>query len=406
MATTAVIDEERFLFYAAASRAEELVVLSFRSSDEEGNPEQPSVLVDEVRRLFAPALWERRTIRTLAQLTWPEDAAPSQRERARARAAAGPRSEPPGIGDLQTVAAREALRHRSVVSAGTLEAYAACPVKWLVEKELEPESLAPDPDAIARGDFVHRVLERTLRALRDSRGSARIDANSLPEAERLLADAIDAERSRRPVAVGKTAAAGAARKAADDLRSYLHHAAGIDTGHEPRELELRFGMDDEGLPALELGGGALRVRGVIDRVDIDAHGTAVVLDYKSGLQSGSWAAAKWADEQRLQVALYMLAVRDLLGLRPVAGLYQPMRGELRARGALERSPAVEQLTGPAFVRTDVLDPEQLAELLETAETAALALADGIRAGRLRPQPATCAWGGGCQFPGICRSVRT
>ena len=90
------------------------------------------------------------------------------------------------------------------------------------------------------------------------------------------------------------------------------------------------------LPALELGDGLdrVRVRGMIDRVDTDGHGHAVVRDYKSGARRQGWAAANWAAERQLQVALYMLVVRELVGLEPVGGFYQPLRGDdLRARGA-------------------------------------------------------------------------
>ena len=42
--------------------------------------------------------------------------------------------------------AREALgrmRHTEILSAGALEAYADCPVRWLIERELQPEPLTP-----------------------------------------------------------------------------------------------------------------------------------------------------------------------------------------------------------------------------------------------------------------------
>ena len=46
---------------------------------------------------------------------------------------------------------------------------------------------------------------------------------------------------------------------------------------EPHGLELKFGFEDEegSLPALVLGGGSdvVRVRGVIDRVDVDPAGS-------------------------------------------------------------------------------------------------------------------------------------
>ena len=48
------LDRERYLFYLCCSRAERLLVLSSRSSDEEGNPQSQSFFVEDVRDLLAP----------------------------------------------------------------------------------------------------------------------------------------------------------------------------------------------------------------------------------------------------------------------------------------------------------------------------------------------------------------
>ena len=48
------LDRERYLFYVCCSRAERLLVLSSRSSDEEGNPQPQSFFVEDVRELLAP----------------------------------------------------------------------------------------------------------------------------------------------------------------------------------------------------------------------------------------------------------------------------------------------------------------------------------------------------------------
>ena len=67
------LDRERYLFYVCASRAERLLVLSSRSSDEEGNPQTESYFVDDVRQLLAEGA-ELRS-RSLSEVTWrPEDA--------------------------------------------------------------------------------------------------------------------------------------------------------------------------------------------------------------------------------------------------------------------------------------------------------------------------------------------
>jgi len=199
--------------------------------------------------------------------------------------------------------------------------------------------------------------------------------------------------------------AGGLRAIEADLRRYLEHEAAGGCEWRPYGLEVRFGFaaDQEipSLPPLELGDGHDRVlvRGMIDRVDVDDGGSALVRDYKSGATRQQYPAARWSAERRLQVALYMLVVRELIGLEPVGGFYQPLRGDdLRARGMFIKGTAV----GSAVVANDARDPAELHAELEDAASRAVALAVQLRAGRLTPCPQTCSRGG-CSYPAICRS---
>jgi RecB family exonuclease len=190
-----------------------------------------------------------------------------------------------------------------------------------------------------------------------------------------------------------------------DLDRYLAHAAKAASPLEPSELELGFGFaeDDERgegstLPALELGDG-VKLRGRIDRVDVGADGEAVVYDYKGARAP---AAARWVRDGDLQVALYMRAVEELLGLRAVGGFYQPLSGEdLRARGVLDGDSDLElECAGP-----DVREHPEVRELLAQAAAAARHAAAEAGRGELQARPHTCAFRGGCMYPTICRSER-
>jgi RecB family exonuclease len=199
--------------------------------------------------------------------------------------------------------------------------------------------------------------------------------------------------------------AAALRSIAADLRRYLEYEASNGSDWEPEGLELRFGFEGEegSLRPVVLGEGTDRVllRGVIDRVDVEDGGTghAIVRDYKSGGARPEYKGAQWRSDRQLQVALYMVAVRELLGLRPVAGLYQPLGGEdLRGRGVfLEGARA-----GRRLVPKDVRNQADLDEVLADAEARAVELAARLRAGDLTPCPETCSRDG-CSYPGICRS---
>ena len=92
----------------------------------------------------------------------------------------------------------------------------------------------------------------------------------------------------------------------------------------PRELEVSF-------KAYELAPG-VAVGGKIDRVDADPMSArGIVVDYKSGAAP---SATQIHDEARLQIPLYLLVLRDQLGLEPMGGVYMPLGGGRRARGML------------------------------------------------------------------------
>jgi ATP-dependent helicase/DNAse subunit B len=392
------LGDERFVFYTTITRPQRRLILSCRDADEDGNPAQPSFFVQDVRALLHEL---PETHRPLSAVTWPLQQAPTDAERQRAEALAGPRRQPHPIAPL-SAAATALLRQRDVLSAGALEKYARCPVRWLVESELQPERFEPDPEAMTRGSCIHAVLERAL-----SRLSWPLDEAALAQAETIVREIVAEEAPRFTLGRGAAAQAAAAHEIVADVLRLLRHEAQAGGAFRPAELELQFGMgaDEQALPALELEGegaaaGLLRLRGVIDRVDLDGAGRALVRDYKSGRKGRGWPVANWQREDQLQVALYMVAVRQLLRREPAGGVYQPLRGEdLRARGAVRS----DVNAGTLVVDTDRRDEEALEAELEAASLRACQLAARLRSGALAPSPETCG-PGGCAYPGICRVV--
>ncbi len=420
------LEHERYLFYATVTRATEQVVLSYRSSDEEGGIELPSPFIADVADLLDSGWMARRRRRLLADVVWPLAEAPTAREAARARAlaAAAAHTAAATSGSYELPALGEAalghVRHHRIVSAGALECYADCPVKWLVERELRPEPLAPEADYFIRGRVVHTVLELLYRRL-----GAPLSEASLGGARKivgeLLAEHAGAVGAGQPPAIR----AGLVRSIEADIGRFLECEASSAGTWPPEMLELRFGFEDEqeddeeqeedgsdapgepkpSLPAFELPGGT-RVRGMIDRVDVEpAHRgaaggrRAIVRDYKTGGTRSEFQGSHWEPDRQLQVPLYMLAVKQLLGLEPVAGFYQPLGGDdLRPRGVFTEGAPV----GEGVLATDERGPEELSAVLEGTAARAAELAAGLRAGRIPPQPDTCSRYG-CAYPGICRA---
>jgi ATP-dependent helicase/DNAse subunit B len=381
---------ERHLFYAVLSRPHEILGLGWHVSDDEGQPVSRSLFVEDLCDLFDEELPDRRRRRALGAVAGP---------------AAGPllaafRTGPEPLRDARLL---ERLRER-VWSASSFERWLGCPVKWYVETLLDPATLEPEAEPLAQGGLAHEVLHETLEGLRMARGSARLDGASLPLALELLGQALERHEPARPLSVTAAGRAAIGRRLRYELERYLVYAAGAEGGLEPAELELGFGFaaeDERGegstLGPFELGGG-VRMRGRIDRVDLTPAGEAVLVDYKSGKGT---AVAKWEEERKLQLSLYMLAVEQLLGRPAVAGLYQPLSGDLRARGLIDEDGGLEL----GLFKNDVLEHDQARELLEAAAATARTIAAEAARGELEARPGSCAWGGGCSYPSICRCER-
>jgi len=391
---------ERYLLYAVASRPEELLVLSWHAADDDGEAVARSLFVDDLCDLFEESLSEGRLRRPLGAVGWGEPA-PAAR-----RPVAAPFA---GLhhADLILDGAGHTGQPRPW-SASSLELWIRCPVLWFVERVLRPQGLDPDSEPMVRGALAHAALKDALEGLRRETGSARVTKVSLGLARELLGRALEENEGGFSLSAAPERRPGLRRRLQSDLERYLEYAAELDSPLEPIHLELGFGFGPEedqaaegpasGLPPLDLGGGVL-LRGRIDRIDVDAAGEAVVYDYKTGRVL---PAAKWEGKGNIQLALYMRAVENLLELRAVAGLYQPLRGrDLRARGVLDAEASVQL----DCLKGDRLEGSEVRELLDWAATTAREAAAQANRGELAPRPDTCAFKGGCSYPSICRCER-
>lgn len=312
-----------------------------------------------------------------------------------ARSQGGPLgARPHPIEPLRDEGVLQELRSRALWSASSLETWVSCPVKWFVERVLRADEIDPRPEPIARGGLAHAALKSTLERLRERNGSARLTPASLGLAKRLLREALAEHEPLYPLSVAPERLPGARRRLAVDLERYLEYAAEQASPLEPTHLELEFGFEQDGLPPLDIGEGIL-LRGRIDRVDVDGE-QAVVYDYKG---RSAPAGARWLIDGAFQVALYMRAVRQLLGEDPVGGFYQPLAGrDIKARGVIDADSGLDL----DCVRTDRFEREDLLGLIDECVAIARQAAREARSGALIPRPDTCAYNGGCAYPTICR----
>ena len=366
------VARERYLLYACISRAEEAVSFSYRSSDEDGNAIAASPFLDDILRLFHDVPRRRRL---LADVIWSPQEAPTPREfRLAAAGVTGNTPPPRDAAEPRRLggAALGHIRHARRVSPGAMEKFAACPVAWLVERQLHPEELEPEAEPLVKGSLIHAALARVMAGEPDVLGTLEAPDDLAPGA---------------PAAVRAAILAGIVA----ELERYLADPASAPAaGFTPTRLEFAFDV--------ELADG-LAVTGVIDRVDTDGAGRAIVVDYKSGRDRIERAGARWLSDHTFQAGLYMLAARRLLGLDPIGGVYQPLAGrDLRPRGA-----ALAE-AGLSLRPNDILERPELEALLAEVEAEVNRLAGVLGRGELTPCPETCS-PDGCRHPGICWAGR-
>ena len=170
-----------------------------------------------------------------------------------------------------------------------------------------------------------------------------------------------------------------------DLEAFVREEAAADMPLVPRRFEVLFGSErsaPELQRGLELAEG-ITLSGKIDRIDVDPFSArGIVQDYKAGKYAHS--AQQIESEKRLQIPLYMLVLRDLVGVEPLGGLYRPLSGERKARGLLRAEAREDGI--PGFAKNDYLAEEEFWGKVEGARELAVGIVERIRTGDVQHDP--------------------
>jgi ATP-dependent helicase/nuclease subunit B len=423
------VSRDRYLFYTACTRATRRLTLVREAATDEGSPREPSPFWDELRSLFPAEELARATKRRpLSALTWPLESAPSERERLRALAslAAEPAERPTAEAlarandgwerrldralraferpaRLRHPLVREQLAQRTSFNVTELERFADCSSAWLVDRVLEPRTIDAEVDAKLRGSVAHTALSRFFSGLPKELGTDRVDTQLVEAAvgfmRRCLAGAVEGVRMEMTTLQRRELEQGLWR----DLEQFVRDEAKRDAPLVPRRFEVAFGSE-RSAPELQRGldlGDGLTLAGKIDRIDVDPFSArGIVQDYKSGRSAHSATAIE--RELRLQIPLYMLVLRDLVGIEPLGGVYQPLAGDRKPRGLLRES---ERGALPGYAKNDYRDEDAFWSQIDGARDTARKLALRLRAGDVRhdPKGGDCpAW---CDLWTMCRVRR-
>ncbi|WP_413752790.1 ATP-dependent helicase [Streptomyces sp. R-74717] len=359
----ALLAEERRLFYVAATRARErLVVTAVKAPADDGD--QPSRFLTELgvelrdvtgrpRRPLAVAA----LVAELRATTVDPDASDALREEAAhrlARLAALTDDEGQPLvpaahpyrwwGLYEPTRSAVPLRDRDQpvsLSGSALDQLAnTCALQWFLGREVKAD--APATAAQGFGNVVH--------VLADEVASGRTPADLAVLMERLdsVWDGLVFDAPWKSQQEKEQARAA--------LERFLHWHVMDRTGRTPAASEHDFDV------TLEAGEYEVRIRGSMDRVEQDAEGRAYVVDFKTGKQSPT------RDEvaRHPQLAVYQLAVREgavdeiFDGSRPVPG---------GAELVQLRQPAPKKEGGDALPKVQAQEPlsgEWVPDLLATA----------------------------------------
>ena len=420
------VSRDRYLFYTACTRPLERLYLVREAATDDGSPREPSPFWEEVQSVFDAddvRMWTRR--RPLSALTWSLDGAPTERERLRALAQLAAHDAPAAEALARANAwerrleramrafrrptvlthplVSEQLQARSTFNVTELERFADCSSAWFVERYLDPRSIDAEVDAKLRGSVAHNALYKFFTRMPKELGVEHLDESIVEAATRLMRVCLDDALQGVRMDMTEMQARELDQSLWRDLEAVVRGECESELTLVPRRFEVLFG-GERAAPELQRGlelGDGLMLSGKIDRIDVDPFGArGIVQDYKSGKHAHS--AREIESELRLQIPLYMLVLRDLVGLEPLGGLYRPLAGERKARGLLR---ATEGDTLKGYSRNDYLEEEAFWVAVDRARESARALGQRIRSGDVvhDPKGGECpAW---CDLWTICRVPR-
>lgn len=391
--------EQGGLFYQAATRADEHLLLTRPTLADDGEHWEPSPFWIAVRAIFEdePRLLRLGEPRAMADAASMEEAlfwavrrkalpgaysedlierwdylrrvSPMLHARLEKKAAGPFEGILDGLADQLNV--RYGLEH--VWSPSRFEAYGSCPHRFLVGSTLELEPIEPPVlgvDARQLGSMLHEILEQAYLQATDPTDLAQVLEALGEVSEEIFAQAPD-RYGFRPTALWEVEQ--------DQFRAALEESVeGLDQegeGWTPIAFETPFGMLGEPPLQMEIDGEKILVRGLIDRLDQRVNEQIRVVDYKTG--ASHLNSRDLIIGHRLQLPIYALAARDALNLGdPVDGFYW----------AILRAEAGNLRLGKFKHESQVDSYEGTAGAIALARKHVRRIVSGVRGGQFPPIP--------------------
>lgn len=283
------------------------------------------------------------------------------------------------------------------LSPSQIESYLECPYKWFAQRRLRLDDLGEGFGPLEMGDFAHNALRSFYKHFAEDLGLAKVTPETLPQARALMADVLARHKALQPrlrtsenrliptSEMERRELAELERK----LMDYLDYEAQLLPTFAPAYLEYDVAQGG----AVDYAG--QKLLGTADRIDVDAQGRCVVIDYKGSL-SGSYALSSREEGHlgKVQALIYAQVVRRTLGLEPVGALYVCYGRRKMATGAYDGR-VLENAHLPGMRHKDCMCADRpFSEVLDETEEAVAAALERMLAGDIRPAPETpeaCKW---------------
>ncbi len=416
---------ERFLFYLAVTRASQRLYLSYPHLDIEGKESLPSFYVEEVRELLGGPIpvirqdlarpyplpeeaitrRERETaafgaLRNCEGKDLPQN---SDFKQALSELLADPQSKERLLAALKSIEAE--LLDKRILDGGyfevpetsptRLEEYAKCPYRYFANRILKLQDPAEDINVMRKGNILHYVLERYFDPDRKKKTKETLEAFIKRELEEGLAKypLVWPEKYREELD---------RRDLFEALLYFLQDETErlAASSFHPAHVEYNFSSEPKAdAPALEIGDKKkkIKLRGHIDRVDVDREGKyAVVIDYKSG-KSTSFKRDHLELGTALQLPLYLLAAQRILGLTPLGGEIYSIRGRRRSGFYCEDAAAS---FGKEFSSRSRMPATEFQKVLDRALDFSRRFTESMLALQIPVRPRDCQ--SSCPYDTVCR----
>ncbi|MDZ4797920.1 MAG: PD-(D/E)XK nuclease family protein [Bryobacteraceae bacterium] len=342
-------EEERVLFDLALTRATTRVCLSYPMLNAKGEPNLPSLLLEGAK----PYTVESTVL---------------------VKPGASRRRAPEPFSIIQSEPLRQRLAGlHATMSPTRIDKFLTCPWSFFAQRTLRlaeaPERPWDRLNNLVQGTVAHAVLELVCR-----------DGVAVNEAfDRIFeqtCDTAEVPDGYRTEAIRLELLHGIRLLVADARLKYRGVASRFE---EPFSCELP---------------GGLKIRGQIDRIEVDHRGNAIVFDYKYKRRHRIDNTVRENRQgRRVQTGLYLTGARHL-GLRPAGMVYIGFKREASFGGWV--------LSGLWPELQAACSQSELDEVVETAREKSLQAWSDILSGRIAPapfEPRDCEY---CSYTTVCR----